>query len=102
MPGTALAPVGPAALAIRKRIENQGIEILPDSDRYKVRHKVKSSSSNSLYMVSFDAAPGAGYWVCNCLGYLRHGSCRHIEASGLKGRKFGKDLATLKALTCRL
>jgi len=30
MPGTALAPVGPAALAIRKRIENQGIEILPE------------------------------------------------------------------------
>ncbi len=97
MPGTALATT-PAALAIRKRIESQGLEILPDSDRYKVRHKVKSSSTDDYYLVSFDAAPGAGYWVCNCRGYLRHGSCRHIEASGLNGRKLGKDFATLRAL----
>jgi hypothetical protein len=74
------------------------VKSLPNTDRYKVRYKVKSESSNSLYLISFDAAPGAGYWTCSCRGCIAHGQCKHLTAAGLKGRKFGKDLATIKLL----
>ena len=75
------------------------IEIFPDTERYKCRFNVRSASSDALHRVSFDTAPGAGYWVCSCRGYIRHGSCHHLEELGLKGRKFGKDLKTLRLLT---
>ena len=42
------------------------LEILPDNDRYKCRFEIRSESSDSVYRVAFDAAPGAGYWVCSC------------------------------------
>jgi len=71
--------------AIFKR---QAIEILPDTDRYKCRVKVRSASSNSLYLVSYDVAIEA--WVCSCRGNIAHGHCKHLAALGLKGRKFGK------------
>ena len=94
MPTNALAPS--AAMARAKR--NQGLNALPDTDRYKVRFEVRSQSSDQIYRVSFDAAPGAGYWVCSCRGAISHGSCKHLESAGLRGRKYGKDLDTLKAL----
>ena len=74
------------------------LEVLPDSERYKCRFKIASESSDSIYLVSFDAAPGAGYWVCSCRGCVAHGQCKHLTAMGLKGRKFGRDLPTLKKL----
>lgn len=77
------------------------LEVLPDSERYKCRFKIKSESSNNIYMVSFDAAPGAGWWTCSCRGNLSTGQCKHLTAMGLKGRKFGKDLATLKKMQLR-
>ena len=70
-------------------VPSSAVEVLPDTERYKVRFKVKSSSSNSLHLVSYDSAPGAGYWVCSCLGYRRYGQCKHLTAAGLKGRKYG-------------
>jgi hypothetical protein len=70
-------------------IRAAAVELLPDSDRYKVRFKVPSSSSNRLYLVSFDNAPGAQYWTCSCFGNRRHGQCHHLSDLGLKGRKFG-------------
>ena len=66
------------------------ISVLPDTDRYKCRYTVKSGSSNKLYMVSYDNAPGAGYWTCSCFGNRRYGQCKHLTAAGLKGRKYGK------------
>ena len=66
------------------------VETLPDTDRYKCRYTVKSGSSNKLYMVSYDSAPGAGYWTCSCFGNRRYGQCKHLTAAGLRGRKFGK------------
>lgn len=67
----------------------QAVEVLPDSDRYKCRVKVRSSSSNSLHMVSYDTAISA--WTCSCRGNIRHGHCKHLTALGVKGRKFGKS-----------
>jgi len=69
-------------------VPSNAVEVLPDTDRYKYRFKVRSSSSNSLYLISYDAGPG--YWTCSCRGNIRHGSCKHLEASGLKGRKYGR------------
>jgi hypothetical protein len=65
------------------------VEVLPDSDRYKCRFKVRSESSNQLYLISYDAGPG--WWTCSCRGNIRHGSCKHLEAAGLKGRKYGRS-----------
>lgn len=69
-------------------IPRNAVEVFPDTDRYKVRFTVRSESSNNKYMISYDAA--AGWWTCSCRGNIRHGSCKHLEAAGLKGRKYGK------------
>jgi hypothetical protein len=74
---------------IPRNIPNTAVEVLPDSDRYKCRFKVKSESSNSLYLISYDNA--AGWWTCSCRGNISHGQCKHLTAAGLKGRKFGQS-----------
>ena len=74
------------------------LRVLPDDNRYKCRFEVKSSSSDRVHRISFDAAPGAGYWTCSCQGGIRYGSCKHLEAAGLQGRKFGRDQKTIKLL----
>lgn len=76
------------------RIKTTAVELLPDSDRYKIRFKVRSSSSNQLYMVSFDNAPGAQWWTCSCRGNIRHGQCKHLTALGLRGRASGHQRLT--------
>jgi len=73
------------------KIKSTAVELLPDSDRYKVRFKVRSESSSNLYLISFDNAPGAQYWTCSCRGNIRHGQCKHLTAAGLKGRAFGRQ-----------
>jgi hypothetical protein len=77
---------------------SHAIEVLPDSDRYKCRFKVQSESSGRLYLISFDAAPGAGYWTCSCPGCIAHGQCKHLTAAGLRGRAHGRDRETLRKL----
>jgi hypothetical protein len=64
----------------------------PDTDRYKFRFKVRSQSSDSLYLISFDNAPGAKYWVCSCRGCIGHGHCKHLDSIGLVGRAKAKML----------
>ena len=71
-------------------LQRNAVEVLPDTERYKCRIKVRSASSSSMYLISYDAAPGAGYWVCSCRGNIAHGHCKHLEALGLKGRKYGR------------
>ena len=73
------------------RIQSTALQVLPDTDRYKVRFDVPSSSSNRVHRISYDNASGAQYWTCSCRGNIRWGSCRHLEALGLKGRKFGRQ-----------
>jgi hypothetical protein len=77
------------SLTTTNPISSSAVEVLPDSDRFKCRFKVRSASSNQLYLVSYDAP--AGWWTCSCRGNIRHGSCKHLEAAGLKGRKYGKS-----------
>lgn len=77
------------------------LSVLPDTERYKCRFTIRSASSDSVYMISFDSASGAGYWTCICRGNLRHHSCKHLEAMGRKGRKYGRDTETIKALAMR-
>jgi hypothetical protein len=72
------------------RITQNAVEVLPDTERYKCRFKIRSASSNKLYLVSYDAAPNAGYWTCSCRGNIAHGNCKHLSSIGLRGRKFGK------------
>lgn len=72
-----------------QKIKQASVETLPDSDRYKYRFKVRSESSNSLHLISYDDAPNAHYWTCSCRGNIRHGSCKHLESIGLQGRKYG-------------
>ena len=69
--------------------KSQAIEVLPNSDRYKCSVKIRSESSNQIYMVSFDTAISA--WVCSCRGCVSRGSCKHLESLGVKGRKFGRS-----------
>ena len=69
-------------------LQSIAVEVLPDSDRYKCRFKVRSASSNQLYLISYDAGPG--YWTCSCRGNIRHGQCKHLTAAGLKGRAYGR------------
>lgn len=82
-------------------IQKVAVERLPDSDRYKYRFKVKSESSDRLYLISYDNADGSKYWTCSCRGNIRFGQCKHLTACGLQGRKFGSSQltkATIKQL----
>ena len=72
------------------------VEIYPDSKRYKGGFGVHSSTSNAIYKISFDAAPGAMYWTCSCPGNLRWGQCKHLTALGLRGRQYGRQLSEAK------
>lgn len=74
------------------------VETLPDNGYYKCRFKVQSETTNQLYLISFNSSPGTGYWMCSCRGCISHGDCKHLRAAGLRGRKHGKDLATLREL----
>jgi hypothetical protein len=78
------------------------IAVYPDKDRYKCIFEIRSESSDRVYRISFDAAPGACYWVCSCPGNIRHGSCKHLESMGLSGRKNGRDVATMRKLGMRV
>ena len=70
-------------------IRQLGMKALPDTDRYKKRFEVNSESSNRIYRLSFDVA--GPYWTCSCPGNIKHGQCKHLDAIGVKGRKFGKN-----------
>jgi len=74
------------------------IQILPDDTRYKCRFDIRSSSSERIYRISFDSAPGALYWKCSCPGNIRTGNCKHLKAMNLPGRFFGASKEWAKKL----
>ena len=82
-------------LAIIQKAKRQG---LGDTVRHKCRFDIHSQTSSRIYRVSFDIADGACYWVCSCPGCIRHGQCKHLTAMGLKGRRYGRDLAWKKRI----
>lgn len=57
--------------------------IEPDDDRWKNKFHVRSASSDANYRISYDAAPGAGWWTCSCRGNISHGHCKHLAAIGV-------------------
>jgi hypothetical protein len=79
--------------AIVKFIPPEGSVLLPDLAQYKGRFDIRSSTSNKIYRISFLVGPRSNYWVCSCLGYMRYGDCKHLQAMGLKGRKYGPQIA---------
>lgn len=78
-----------AMILLPDAAKRAAVNILPDDIRYKCRFDIRSESSNRIYRISFDAAPGALYWKCSCPGYIRHGNCKHLQAMNLPGRSHG-------------
>lgn len=78
-----------AMMVLPQAARRAAIKVLPDEDRYKARFDIRSETSDRIYRISFDAAPGALYWKCSCPGYVRHGHCKHLEAMNLPGRSHG-------------
>lgn len=66
-------------------LKQNAVEVLPDSARYKCRFKIRSATSDQLYLVSYDTSQNC--FVCSCRGNIRHGCCKHLTAMGLFGRK---------------
>jgi len=80
-----------AALVIQA-LKAAGVERLPDNGRWILCFLIPSESSNRLYKVSFDTAPGARWWTCSCRGNISHGNCKHLKSMGLMGRAIASSL----------
>lgn len=78
---------------IVKFVPPNGAPALPDLKQYKGRFQVKSASSHNLYTISYLTGPNSNYWVCSCRGCIGYGQCKHLTALGLKGRKYGPQIA---------
>jgi len=74
-----------------REIERSALAIHPDTARYRCRFDI-AGSTGATHRISFDTAPGAGYWKCSCRGNIRWGKCHHLGAMGLPGRKVGKSI----------
>lgn len=81
--------------SIIKFVKKAALKVHPDDSRYKCRFDIPGSTGD-VHRISFDSAPGAGYWKCSCRGNIRHGKCKHLDAMGLPGRKQGKSLKWVK------
>ena len=79
-----------ATLAIPE-IRRHAVATHEDTERYKCRFDIRSESSSRIYRISFDAAPGAGYFKCSCPGNIRFGKCKHLSAMNLPGRAHGRS-----------
>jgi len=61
--------------------------ILPDNDQWTNRFKIRSESSNRLYIVAQHKSKR--YWGCSCPAYITSSErkpCKHMMAIGLYGR----------------
>jgi hypothetical protein len=75
--------------AIVFRRPRNAAEVYPDGPRYKGGFGVRSQTTNDIYKISFDTA--CGWWACSCRGWIRWGQCKHLDAIGLKGRRYGQQ-----------
>ena len=62
--------------------------------RYVGGFLVPSTDGSRYYKICFDCAQIC--WVCDCRGAISHGQCKHLTACGLKGRRYGKNIADAK------
>jgi hypothetical protein len=67
------------------------IERLPDhaGDRYRFRFRVQSSSGSGTYIIAYDTA--GSWWTCSCPSAIHRGHCKHLDAAGLFGRRYGRS-----------
>jgi len=58
---------------------------LPDTKTHINRFQIKSSSSDSLYIVA--QSRSGLWWSCGCRGFIGHGGkqCTHLRSLGLPG-----------------
>jgi hypothetical protein len=81
-----------AQAAVLRLLVQSAVQRAPDNGRYVFCFLIPSESSNRLYKVSFDTAPGARWWTCSCRGNISHGNCKHLKAMGLMGREQARSL----------
>lgn len=63
---------------IQKVLQRGGIDdFLPDDKVWKNKFRVRSQSSDSLYVISQRKTDGE--WKCSCFGNRRYGKCKHVE-----------------------
>ncbi len=94
---TAPALTGPDGVIRRPA----GTTPLADSadGRYVCAFEVPSSSTpGKCYKVALDTAQSC--WVCECIGNIHHGHCRHLKQYGLRGRR--ETQALIEAANVRL
>ena len=56
---------------------------LPDNDQWTNRFKIKSQSSNRVYVVAQNK--GKRHFGCSCPGWIHHRNCKHLKALQLPG-----------------
>jgi len=63
---------------------------LPDNSQWTNRIQIKSSSSNSLYIIAQNK--GRRGWGCDCKGWIYHRSCKHLAALGLPAHEIPMEV----------
>ena len=56
---------------------------LPDNDQWTNRFKIKSASSNRIYIVAQNK--GKKHFGCSCPGWIHYRNCKHLKALQLPG-----------------
>lgn len=63
---------------------------LEDNAQWQFRFQVKSASGDKLYTIAQNKS--GLWWGCNCMGWVRHKDCKHLQALGLPGHHVPKVL----------
>jgi len=56
---------------------------LPDNSQWTNRFKIKSASTNKVYIIAQNKA--RGHFGCSCPGWIYHRNCKHLAALQLPG-----------------
>jgi hypothetical protein len=69
-----------ANLALIQKIKE---DRLPDNAQWTNRFKVRSATSNRVYIIAQNKS--GRWWGCSCMGWIRYGKCKHQNILGLPG-----------------